>query len=178
MLKKFLLPVILFVALVAGFYFWQKSPTEKFPDWIEATYPELQISFRHPIDTTISLPEVRETNNGTMVNELIVTPAGVDATRVHFFTTNVSPEEAKNIKIYESLKLERSEFKSASIDGVSGMRRIDYLLHNDCTNELTVVQHEGKIFGINLVQCPTHPAGYDAIRREIADSVKLISFGK
>jgi hypothetical protein len=171
--------VILLVAIIfaAGNYFllqYLDQPSEIPDGWIESTDPNLRIKFRHPADAMISEIGSRVIGDAT-IDELIVIPAGVDATRVHFFTTDAPLENAQNIKIYESLELEKSEFESAEIDGIAGVRRVDYLLRNDCTNEFTVVPRDDAVFGINLVQCPTHPEGYDATRRAIADSVEFIS---
>ena len=92
----------------------------------------------------------------------------MDPTKVHFFTTNVPFDQAKNIQIYGS-KVKNSEFVSATIDGRAGTRRVDHYLNNDCTKELTVAEINGIVYGFHIVQCPTHPQGYDQLRKQLAE---------
>lgn len=104
---------------------------------------------------------------------LNVTPAGVDPTRVYFFSMNTSLEYAKkNIQIHGSATYAK-EFGSVIIDGRTGVLRTQYNPDNDCTSELGVIEKRGVVYGFSLVQCPTHPQGYDELRRDIADSLKL-----
>lgn len=139
--------------------------------YLNSTY---NFSFKHPADASISSVTQRQTSDGTTINELIVTPAGVDPTRVHFFTTSASLDQAKNIKIYGFAKIKNSEFTSATIDGRAGTRRIDNYLNNDCTNELTVVEKNGVVYGVHIGQCPTHWQDDDQLRKDIANSLELM----
>lgn len=144
------------------------------PDWTSATNQQLGIRFEYPVDASVSSVSQRETSDGTTINELTVTPASTDPTRVHFFTTSASLDQAKDIQIYEFTKVKNSEFTSATIDGRSGTRRIDHYLNNDCTNELTVAEKNGVVYGFHIVQCPTHSQEYDQLRKDIADSLELL----
>lgn len=141
--------------------------------WIIITNQQLGIRFEHPADASVSSVSQRQTADGTTINELIVTPAEMDPTVVHFFTTNAPIDRAKNIQIYEFSKIENSEFTSATIDGRAGTRRIDHNLYNDCTDEITVVEKNNVVYGYHITQCPTHPQGYDQVRRDIANSLEL-----
>jgi hypothetical protein len=134
----------------------------------------LGIRFEYPANATVSSVEQRKTTDGTIINELTVTPTGMDPTRVHFFSTNASLNQAKNIQIYGFTNVKNGEFDNATIDGRASMRRIDHYLTNDCTNELTVVEKSGVVYGFHIVQCPTHPQGYDQLRRDIANSLELL----
>lgn len=142
--------------------------------WTTTTNQQLGIRFEHPVDASISSVVQRETTDGTTISELIVTPVGVDATSVHFFSTNVSLGQAKSIQIYGLTNVKSSEFTNAMIDGLAGTRRIDHYLNNDCTNELVIIKKNTVVYGSHIVQCPTHPNGYDQLRRDIASSLKLL----
>lgn len=142
--------------------------------WITTTNQQLGIRFEHPADASVSSEAQRQTTDGTTISELTVTPAGMDPTRVHFFSTNTSLDQAKNIQIYGFTNVKNSEFTNATIDGRAGTRRIDHYLNNDCTNELTVVEKNEVIYGFHVVQCPTHSEGYDQLRKDIASSLKLL----
>src|SRR3989344_5671073 len=150
-----------------------ETPVSK-PGWTTTTNQQLGISFEHPANATVSSVEQRKTTDGTTINELTVTPAGMDPTRIHFFSTNASFDQAKNIQIYGFTNIKNSEFGNAMIDGRAGTRRIDHYLNNDCTNELTVVEKSGVVYGFHIIQCPTHPQGYDQLRRDIANSLELL----
>jgi hypothetical protein len=143
------------------------------PGWKVTTSQQLGVRFENPADASISAVEQRKTTDGTTVSTLAVTPKGTDPTIVHFFTANVSLEQAKNIQFYRS-DISNSEFVDAMIDSLKGIRRIDHFSSNECTNELTVVEKEGKIYGLHIVQCPTHPTGYDQLRRDIATSLVIL----
>jgi len=149
-----------------------ETPVNK-PGWITTTNQQLGIRFDHPADASVSSIEQRQTTDGTTINEVIVTPKGMDPTRVHFFSTNASLDQSKNVQIYEFTKIKSSEFTNATIDGRAATRRIDHYLYNDCTNELTVVEESGVVYGSHVVQCPTHSEDYDQLRRDIANSFKL-----
>ncbi len=150
-----------------------KTPVSK-PGWTTTINQPLGIRFEHPTNATVSSVEQRKTTDGTTINELTVTPTGMDPTRVHFFSTKASFDQAKNIQIYGFTNIKNSEFGNAAIDGRAGTRRIDYNLNNDCTNELTVVEKSGVVYGFHIVQCPSHPEGYDQLRRDIANSIELL----
>lgn len=149
-----------------------KNITTK-PEWTTDTDQQLGISFERPTDAVVSPVKQRQTNDGITINELIITPAGVDPTRVHFFTADTSIEQAKNIKIYEFTKIKNSEFNNVTINNYPGIRRIDHYLNNDCTNEITVIEKNNLVYGFHIAQCPTHPQGYDQIRRDIANSLRI-----
>lgn len=142
--------------------------------WTTITNQQLGIRFEHPADSSVSSVSQRQTTDGTTINELIVTPAGMDPTVVHFFTTNAPIGQAKNIQIYGFTKIKNSEFLSATIDGRAGTRRVDHYLNNDCTNELTVAEKNGVVYGFHIAQCPTHSQGYDQLRKDIANSLELL----
>jgi cytoskeletal protein RodZ len=144
------------------------------PEWTTTTNHQLKIRFSHPADASVSPVEQRKTTDGVTINELIVTPSGMDPTRVHFFSTSASLEQAKNIQIYEFSNIKSSEFSSSTIDDRAGTRRVDNYLYNDCTNELTVVEKSGTVYGFHVVQCPTHSEDYDQLRRDIASSIELL----
>ena len=150
-----------------------ESVTSK-PGWITTANQQLGIRFEYPVDASVSSAGQRETSDGTTINELTVTPTGMDPTRVHFFTTSASFDQAKNIQIYGFKKVKNSEFTNATIDGRAGTRRIDRYINNDCTNELTITEKNGVVYGFHVVQCPTHSQGYDQTRKGIADSLELL----
>lgn len=143
-------------------------------EWTNTTNDQLGIQFDHPVDTKISSLEQRQTEDGITIRELIVTPAGPYPTMVHFFSTDTSLEQAKNIRIYSPENIERSEFTAGSIDDHTGISRIDYYLYNECTNQLTVADKGGTVYGFHIIQCPSHPEDYDQLRRNIANSLDLI----
>jgi len=144
------------------------------PGWTTATNQQLGIRFEYPADASISSVSQRETSDGTTINEMTVTPTGMDPTTVHFFTTSASLDQAKNIQIYGFTNVKNSEFVNTTIDGRAGTRRIDHYLNNDCTNELSITEKNGVVYGFHVVQCPTHPQGYDQLRKDIADSLELL----
>lgn len=150
-----------------------KTPVSK-PGWITTTNQQLGMRFEHPADASISSVEERKTTDGTTINELVVTPTGVDPTRVHFFSTSASLDSAKNIKIYGFTKVKNTEFNNTMINGNAGIRRVDHYLNNDCTAELTVVEKGGAVYGFHITQCPTHPQDYDQLRRDIVNSLELL----
>lgn len=141
--------------------------------WVIASNQQLGIRFESPADASVSSSEQRQTIDGASITTLTITPRGTDATVVFFFTTKVSLEQAKNIQFYQST-ISTSEFSEVIINGRNGVRRIDHYANNDCTNELTVVEKSGTIYGSHIVQCPTHPTGYDQLRKGIADSLKVL----
>jgi hypothetical protein len=143
-------------------------------DWIITTNQQLGISFEHPADASVSSVSQKQTSDGAIINELTVAPKGMDPTVVHFFTTSASLDKAKNIQIYGFTQVKNSEFTNATIDGRAGIRRIDHYLNNDCTNELIVAEKNGVVYGFHIVQCPTHPQGYDQLRKDIANSIKFL----
>ena len=142
--------------------------------WTTTTNQLLGIRFEYPADASVSSVSQRETSDGTTINEMTVTPTGMDPTKVHFFTTSASLDQAKNIQIYGFTKVKNSEFVNTTIDGRAGTRRIDHYLNNDCTNELSIAEKNGVIYGFHVVQCLTHPQGYDQLRKDIADSFELL----
>lgn len=158
----------------------QTSPQQTTPvqpnksGWTTTTNQQLGIRFEQPADASVSSVSQKQTSDGTTINELTVTPKGMDPTVVHFFTTSASLDKAKNIQIYGFTQVKNSEFTNATIDGSAGTRRIDHYLNNDCTNELTVAEKGGVVYGFHIVQCPTHPQGYDQLRKDIADSLELL----
>jgi hypothetical protein len=143
------------------------------PGWIVTTNEQLNVRFENPTDASVSTVERRQTVDSIAISTLVVTPKGMDSTVVHFFTTDVSLEQAKNIQFYQS-DISNSEFVDATIDGLKGIRRIDHHSYNDCTNELTVAETNGIVYGSHIVQCPTHPAGYDQLRKDIANSLEIL----
>lgn len=151
----------------------QQSTIASKSGWVVTTNQQLGIRFENPADASVSSLEQRKTTDATTINELIVTPKGTDPTIVHFFSTNVSLEKAKNIQIYQS-DIRNSEFSDVTIDGLEGVRRTDHYSNNNCTKELTVVEKGGIVYGSHIVQCPTHPQGYDQLRRDISNSLKLL----
>lgn len=143
-------------------------------NWVTTTNQQLDISFEHPSDATVSPVVKRETADGTTISELIVTPAGGDVTRVHFFSTDATLDQARDIQIYGSTSIGSSEFVDVTIDGAPATRRIDHYLNNDCTNELTVVEKSGTVYGFHVVQCPTHSESYDQLIIDIINSLRLL----
>lgn len=143
---------------------------------IQLTTPNgLQLAMHFdPADSWVAFIGQRKTADGTLINEVVVTPPGEDPTKVHFFSTTVSLEEAKNLQIHH-IRPDHSysEFVDATIDGIGGIRRIDHNSTNDCTREMTIFEKNGVVYGSQITQCPTHPAGYDQLRRNIADSLRL-----
>ncbi len=134
---------------------------------------DLDISFNAPSDAVVSTAKSRKTIDGISINELIVTPLGVDATSVYFFTSYASFDEVKNIHIYSS-NIKSSSFYDTTVAGYKGVRRVDKYLNNDCIDETTVVEKAGVIYGYTMALCPTHPAGYDQIRKDIANSLSFL----
>lgn len=151
----------------------QSSVTASKSGWVVTINQQISIRFENPADALVSSVEQRETIDGTTIHELIVTPKGTDPTRVHFFSTNAPFEQAKKIQIYQS-EVSNSKFADDTIDGLKGVRRTDYNPYNDCTNELTVVEKNGVVYGSQIAQCPTHSQGYDQLRRDIAHSLKFL----
>ncbi len=143
------------------------------PGWKTHTDQQLAIRFEYPPDAIVSPVAQRQTADGAAIDELIVTPSGMDPTRVHFFSTAAPLDKAKNIQIYPS-EIKSSEFSDVAIDGYVGIRRIDHYSANECTNELTVVGKGGSVYGFHITQCPTHTPGYDQLRRDIANSLELL----
>lgn len=141
--------------------------------WIITSSTSLNIGFSYPSDAIVSAPIQRETTDGTNINELVITPAGRDPTEVHFFSSYESFDTVKNIQIYGETNIKYSEFQDITIDGYPGLRRVDYYLYNDCSNETTIVEKKSVVYGSAIVQCPTHPQGYDKLRRDIVDSLSL-----
>ena len=158
----------------------QTSPQQTTPaqpnksGWTTTTNQQLGIRFERPTDVSVSSVSQRQTSDGTTINELTVTPPGMDPTIVHFFTTTASLNQAKNIQIYGFTQVKNSEFTTATIDGRAATRRIDHYLYNDCTNELTIAEKNGVVYGFHIIQCPTHPQGYDQLRKDIANSLELL----
>ncbi len=144
------------------------------PNWTTTTNEQLGIRFALPADASVSSVNQKQTSDGTIINELIVRPSGIDPTSVHFFTTSATLDQAKNIKIYGSTSIKSSEFVNTTIDGYSAIRRIDHYLNNDCTNELTFVDKNDLIYGYHIVQCPSHPQGYDQLRKDIVNSLEIL----
>ena len=149
-----------------------KLPVSK-TGWNIYTDQQLGIRFMYPVDASISPMEQRQTVDGATINEIVVTPAGRDPTRIHFFSTSMSLDRGKNIQIYGS-EIRSSEFVDVTIDGYMGIRRIDHYQNNNCTNELTVVEENGTLYGFHIVQCPSHPQGHDQLRRDVTDSFEFL----
>lgn len=180
---KIILPVLLIVVAGVAVY-WisvkkpQSSPVIKETSvrsgWKIETNQQLGISFEKPNDASVSPIVERKTTDGSIINEVIVTPAGMDPTRVHFFSTDGSIDQAKNIQIYGFTDIKNSEFSNITFGGYPGVKRIDYNSSNNCTNELTVVNRSGTTYGYHIVQCPTHSEGYDQIRKDIVNSFKFL----
>ena len=182
-MNKYLLAGAIAILAIAGgwWYLNQSNTTQQTTHvqpsksgWTITTNQQLGIRFEHPVDALVSSMAQRQTSDGTTINELIVTPVGMDPIRVHFFTTSASLDQAKNIQIYGFTQVKNSEFTSATIDGHAGTRRIDHYLNNDCTNELTVAEINALVYGFHIVQCPTLPQGYDQLRKDIANSLELL----
>ncbi|MDD4628320.1 MAG: hypothetical protein PHE68_02905 [Candidatus Peribacteraceae bacterium] len=181
-LKKlfYIVPIVAVALTGAGFLaFINGSPRLRHPesnttrpDWATATSEELGIRFEYPIDASVSKREQRQTVDGISINEIIVTPKGMDPTSIHFFSTNESFERTKKIQIYQS-SVSSSEFLNTTIDNHKAIKRIDHYANNNCTNELTFIESNGMVYGTHIVQCPTHPQGYDQLRREVASSLKF-----
>jgi hypothetical protein len=142
--------------------------------WVTHTNLELGIMFTAPKDYLVNFIKQRKTIDNTIINEVVVTPTGIDATKVHFFSTNVSIDKAKNIHFYTDLGIKNSEFRNITFDGYPGIKRIDYYSDNDCINELTAFSKGETVYGHHIVLCPTHPEGYDQIRKDIANSFSFI----
>lgn len=142
--------------------------------WKKSSNQQLGIEFKCPVSAKISTVERRGTVDGTTINELVITPEGADPTKVHFFTTSAPIEKAKNIQIYGFGNFEKSEFTEILINGYKGVRRVDHYSYNDCINEFTVFEKENIVYGSQIIQCPTHPEGYDQLRKDIANSLELL----
>lgn len=169
------------VAMTQTFKFTSSTIRSQVPEetsiktgWKVETSGQLGISFEKPNDASVSKVTERKTTDGTTIKEIIITPVGTDSTRVHFFSTNTSIDKVKNIQIYGSANVRNSEFTNINLGGYSGIKRIDHNSYNECTNELMVINKNGTIYGYNIVQCPTHPEGYDQIRKDIANSLKFL----
>ena len=142
--------------------------------WKEVKNKYLNISFKHPSDSTVSKVTERVTNNGVLISEIIIEPSGVDPTRVHFFSTQSGIELAKHIKIYSSANIEKSDFWNISIEGLRGIERVDYYRNNDCKNILRVVEESSVVYGSHRVECSTHSKGYDQLQRDVVNSLEII----
>ncbi len=143
-------------------------------NWLSVTNEQLRIRFAFPADASVSSVTQKQTSNETVINELIVRPSGIDPTSVHFFTTSATLDQAKNIQIYESISIKSSEFTNTTVGGYKAIRRIDHYLNNDCTNELVFISKNDLVYGYHIVQCPSHPQGYDQLRKDIANSLELL----
>lgn len=142
-------------------------------DWSEEESTFLGMSFKYPKNSTISSPIQRETSDGININELIITPAGEDATRVHFFLSYES-NDMKNIKIVDNTSIKKTEYLDIIINGYSGVRRVDYFKNNSCTSETTTINKNGMTYGFAIQLCPSHAPGYDQIRKDIVNSMNFL----
>lgn len=140
--------------------------------WTSASNKTLGIQFIHPNDWIVSELVERNSADGISVSQISVYPDDVDATRVYFFTTQTPLNDARNITLL-NLNTSQSEFKEVTINGYSGIQRTDLFTNNSCTRLVTLIERAGVVYGTDTVQCPTHPEGYDQIRTEVANSLKI-----
>lgn len=104
------------------------------------------IRFDHPYNTTVSDVVERTTADGKNISEVIATPAGMDPTRVHFFSSHESFNQMKNVQILGEINIKKTEFYDTTVDGYKGLRRVDYNLNNTCTSETTIVEKDGIVY--------------------------------
>jgi len=136
------------------------------------TIPELGLGFDHPEDWLVS-DMVEKKFEGKDVKMVRVYPEGIDPTAVWFFNIEGVPVQSFDFQAIPS-GAESSFFKTKTLNGRKATERIYDFTHNDCTKTVTFIEHDGSTYGSEVVACPTHPAGYDQERVDIAESLKII----
>ena len=143
------------------------------PGWVITKNEQLGIQFERPVEWYVS-PVEKRTIDGVAISVLATYPKeDRDPTLVYFFSSEAAFEEVKNIDLL-SINTDKTEFREVTLGNLGATRRIDHFTNNDCTNELTFIVQSGVTYGSGIVQCPTHPAGYDQLRGDVANSLKLI----
>lgn len=149
------------------------SSSTTYSDWTAVDNHELNIRFSHPDDWVVSAVTSRQTADGIEINELTVYPEITDPTRVHFFTTNTKVTPDTPLYIYRP-QTEQYDLQSITLNGMSGWRRTEKYLNNNCQNELTIFEQGNTTYGSHIIKCPTHPTGYDQLREQVANSLEVI----
>src|SRR3989344_7665913 len=137
------------------------------PGWVITKNEQLGIQFERPVEWYVS-PIEKRTIDGVAISVLTTYPKEDQVpTFVYFFSSEAAFEEVKNIDLL-SINTDKTEFREVTLGNLGATRRIDHFTNNDCTNELTFIVQNGVTYGSGIVQCPTHPAGYDQLRGDVA----------
>jgi len=141
---------------------------------VTKTITELGVEFSVNPDFNVSSVQTRKLDSGLEVQEVVVTPIGIDSTRVHFFKSSKGLDQSKQIKLNQNSSTTNSEFNPKYLGDTYVLQRTDYYSNNECKDITNFIPKGQFVYGAYYITCPTHAEGYDKIRQDIAESIVIL----